>query len=226
MLSTAIARCGRPIVLSLSPGPALIDQAWYYETHANMWRITDDLWDNFELLKNMFYRCELWQDHVSAGCYPDCDMLPIGQLGKGFGHEWTSNFTQDEARTMMTLWCLFGSPLMIGAELTLLDEATLSLLTNDELLAMLPPSVKPHQICRDGEKAIWQADDASADAHYVALFNLGEEKQTLSVSLEELGYEEKVSLRELWTKEDSLAETVISADVAPHACVVYRVCPE
>ena len=134
MLSTAIARCGRPIVLSLSPGPALIDQAWYYETHANMWRITDDLWDNFELLKNMFYRCELWQDHVSAGCYPDCDMLPIGQLGKGFGHEWTSNFTRDEARTMMTLWCLFGSPLMIGAELTLLDEATLSLLTNDELL--------------------------------------------------------------------------------------------
>lgn len=143
MLSTAIQRCGRPIVLSLSPGPAIIDQAWYYETHANMWRITDDFWDNFNLLKNMFYRCELWQEHVSPGCYPDCDMLPIGRLGKGFGHERTSNFTLGEARTMMTLWCLFGSPLMIGAELTLLDEETLSLLTNDELLAMLPPRSSP-----------------------------------------------------------------------------------
>ncbi len=223
MLSAAIARCGRPIVLSLSPGPALIDQAWYYETHANMWRITDDLWDNFELLKNMFYRCELWQDHVSRGCYPDCDMLPIGQLGKGFGHEWTSNLTRDEARTMMTLWCLFGSPLMIGAELTLLDEDTLSLLTNDELLAMLPPSVKPHQICRDDQKAVWQADDNTADTHYVALFNLGDEKQELSVSLEELGYPSEVSLKELWTKEKSLADSVISATVAPHACAVYSV---
>ena len=223
MLSAAIARCGRPIVLSLSPGPALIDQAWYYETHANMWRITDDLWDNFELLKNMFYRCELWQDHVSRGCYPDCDMLPIGQLGKGFGHEWTSNLTRDEARTMMTLWCLFGSPLMIGAELTLLDEDTLSLLTNDELLAMLPPSVKPHQICRDDQKAVWQADDNTADTHYVALFNLGDEKQELSVSLEELGYPSEVSLKELWTKETSLAGSVISATVAPHACAVYSV---
>ena len=127
---------------------------------------------------------------------------------------------------MMTLWCLFGSPLMIGAELTLLDDATLSLLTNDEVLAMLPPSVKPHQICRDDEKAIWRADDAKADTCYVALFNLGEREQSLSVSLEELGYEEKVSLKELWTKESSLAESVICADIAPHACVVYRICPE
>ena len=223
MLSTAIQRCGRPIVLSLSPGPAIIEQAWYYETHANMWRITDDFWDNFDLLKNMFYRCELWQEHVSPGCYPDCDMLPIGRLGKGFGHEWTSNFTLGEARTMMTLWCLFGSPLMIGAELTLLDEETLSLLTNDDLLAMLPPSVKPRQLCRDEQKAIWRADDPAAGAHYVALFNLGKERQELSVSLEELGYGEQVSLTELWTGENRPARQVISANIEPHACAVYRV---
>lgn len=225
MLAAAIRRCGRPIVLSLSPGPAIIDQAWYYETHANMWRITDDFWDNFDLLKNMFYRCELWQEHVSPGCYPDCDMLPIGRLGRGFGHEWTSNFTMDEARTMMTLWCLFGSPLMIGAELTLLDEDTLSLLTNDDLLAMLPPSVKPRQLSRDGEKAIWRADDPAADAHYVALFNLDEERQELSVSLEELGYGQQVSLTELWTGESRTAQRVISENIAPHACAVYRVVP-
>ena len=91
-----------------------MEEAWFYETHANMWRITDDFWDNFKLLKDMFRRCEIWQEHVSEGCYPDCDMLPIGKLGKGFGHERNTNFTKDEQYTMMTLWCLFGSPLMIA----------------------------------------------------------------------------------------------------------------
>ena len=82
-----------------------------------MWRITDDFWDDWKLLKNMFERCELWQNQVSRGHYPACDMLPIGKLGKGFGEERDTRFTKDEQRTMMTLWCLFGSPLMIGAEL-------------------------------------------------------------------------------------------------------------
>ena len=53
MLAKAIQKCGRKIVLSLSPGPALIDKAWHYETYANMWRITDDFWDDWRLLKDM-----------------------------------------------------------------------------------------------------------------------------------------------------------------------------
>ena len=135
MLAKAIQKCGRPIVLSLSPGPALIYKAWHYEKYANMWRITDDFWDNWTLLKDMFYRCELWQNHVSEGCYPDCDMLPLGYLGKGFGEERVTNFTKDEQQTMMTLWCLFGSPLMLGAEMTKLDDFTLSLLTNKKSIS-------------------------------------------------------------------------------------------
>ncbi len=84
MLYKAIQKSNREIVLSLSPGPAHIDRAWQYCRYANMWRITDDFWDNWELLKNMFWRCELWQDHVKEGCFPDCDMLPLGKVGKGF----------------------------------------------------------------------------------------------------------------------------------------------
>ena len=70
MLYKAIQKSNREIVLSLSPGPAHIDRAWQYCRYANMWRITDDFWDNWELLKNMFWRCELWQDHVKEGCLP------------------------------------------------------------------------------------------------------------------------------------------------------------
>ena len=105
-------------MLSLSPGPALIEKAWHYEKYANMWRITDDFWDKWELLLNMFERCELWQNHVKEGCFPDCDMLPLGFLGKGFGEERQTNFTKDEQVTMMTLWCIFRSPLILGAKMT------------------------------------------------------------------------------------------------------------
>ena len=83
MLHAAIEKCGRPIVLSLSPGPALIEKAWHYEKYANMWRITDDFWDNWELLKNMFYRCELWQDHVKAGLLPGLRHAAPRHGGKG-----------------------------------------------------------------------------------------------------------------------------------------------
>ena len=223
MLAAAIERAGRPIVLSLSPGPALIERAWHYETYANMWRITDDFWDDFQLLKNMFYRCQLWERHVSPGCYPDCDMLPLGQLGKGFGQPRTTNFTLEEQRTMMTLWCLFGSPLMIGAELTLLDEDTLALLTNERVLSMLPPECVPRQLALDEEKAVWRADNESAGLHYIAFFNLSDEPLDIIVSLEKLGLPGTVNLTELWTGETSSAKGQIIAAPVPHGCKVYQV---
>ena len=72
MLHHAIQACGRPMVLSLSPGPALINKAWHYEKYANMWRITDDFWDSWPLLVNMFERCEIWEKHVSEGYTSAC----------------------------------------------------------------------------------------------------------------------------------------------------------
>lgn len=223
MLSEAIKRCGRPIALSLSPGPALIEQAWHYETHANMWRITDDFWDNWELLKDMFARCELWQKHVSAGCYPDCDMLPIGWLGKGFGHEWHSRFNKTEQRTMITLWCIFGSPLMIGGELTLMDESELALLTNPEVLSMLTPDCRPRQICRNDESAIWLACNLKTNEHFLALFNISDCEMEQSVSLSSLELSEHVVLTELWTNEViTVSNDMVFACLPAHGCVVYR----
>lgn len=237
MLSGAIARCGRPIVLSLSPGPALIEQAWHYETHANMWRITDDFWDSWKSLKDMFYRCELWQAHVSKGCYPDCDMLPLGLLGKGFGKERPTNFTHEEQRTMLTLWCLFGSPLMLGAELTKLDEWTLSLITNKKVLAMLTPDCRPRQLDRDEGKAVWRAYNPHTGELYLALFNLSDEeatvfadtnklpgrKNTVSGSAQDQTADAPSSWEELWSGELVSPDcNKLSASIAPHDCRVYR----
>lgn len=190
MLASAIEKCGRPMVLSLSPGPALIEKAWHYEKYANMWRITDDMWDSWQAVKNMFYRCELWQSHVSEGCYPDCDMLPIGRLGKGFGCERSTNLTKEEQRTLMTLWCIFHSPLMLGGEMTGLDAFTLSLLTDEKLLRLLDMNYKARQICRDDKKAIWISENQKTGEGYAALFNLADEEAEIAVSYQELGRSE------------------------------------
>ncbi len=195
MIHKAIEKCGRPIVLSLSPGPAHIDKAWHYAQNANMWRITDDLWDNWKLVKEMFVRCEMWQDHVKTGCYPDCDMLPLGCLGKGFGHEWKCNLTKDEQRTMMTLWCMFRSPLMLGAELTKLDEWTLSLITDRTLLGMLAEGRRGRQLIRNEELAVWinepenksAVDNEANPDTYIAIFNLKDEGRIIKTDLSEYG---------------------------------------
>lgn len=227
MLHRAIEKCGRPIVLSLSPGPAHIDRAWEYGKYANMWRITDDFWDDWKLLKAMFRRCALWQDHVKKGCYPDCDMLPLGYLGKGFGHERQTNFTKAEQRTMMTLWCMFRSPLMIGAELTKLDNQTLSLLTNRELLDMMKESCHGTQILRTDDMAVWKNRDEENGRVCVALFNLRDEAAEISVSLpaldEEFGTEAPV-LHELWEKTDTAAvDQKVTATVEAHGVKGYHI---
>lgn len=231
MLHRAIEKCGRPIVLSLSPGPAHIDRAWEYADCANMWRITDDFWDKWELLKAMFWRCELWQDHVKKGFFPDCDMLPLGYLGKGFGQERFTNFTREEQKTMMTLWCMFRSPLMVGAELTKLDEWTLSLLTNTDLLALLKESCHGVQLARTDGYAVWKSRDEESGSLYVALFNLGE--KTAEVSVELAGLDEKLSasgsslglcLFDLWDKtETKTTSPFLSADVPAHGVKAYRI---
>lgn len=229
MLAKAIEKCGRDIVLSLSPGPALIEKAWHYEKYANMWRITDDFWDNWDLLLHMFERCELWQNHVGKGSYPDCDMLPLGIVGKGFAEERRTKFTREEQRTMMTLWCIFGSPLMIGAELTKLDNWTLALLTNANVLKLLSNDYVGKQAERRKEYAVWSCYNSKTEEKYIALFNLKEEEQKMSVRMEEIeqfyGLELKETIAtELWSgAEEKMVNGTLTANVAAHDAKIYRI---
>ena len=226
MLHRAIEKCGRDIVLSLSPGPALIEKAWHYEKYANLWRITDDFWDKWELLRNMFDRCELWQNHVAQGCYPDCDMLPLGRLGKGFGREWETNFTKDEQRTMMTLWCVFGSPLMIGAELTKLDAWTIELLTRKEILKLVSNDYAGRQFEKNEAYAVWSCLNDKTGEKYLALFNFLETDKVLTCCLNEVeqfaGQAGGVcGATELWSGERLVFEGVLADTVPAHGARLY-----
>ncbi|MDR0897071.1 MAG: glycoside hydrolase family 27 protein [Oscillospiraceae bacterium] len=218
MLRRAIDRAPREMVLSLSPGPALIEKSWHYARNAHLWRITDDFWDDWTLLKDMFRRCEIWQDHVRMGHYPDCDMLPLGRIGRHFDGERTTRFTPDEQRTMMTLWSSFRSPLMIGADLTQLDAGTLALLQQDELLALNREGRRGRQIARSEAAAIWVSE---GDTPYAALFNLADEAAEVAFSLGDVGLSEAIA-HELWTGEALAVSEELIARVPAHGVRVYR----
>ncbi|MDR0643248.1 MAG: glycoside hydrolase family 27 protein [Treponema sp.] len=220
LIRNAIDKCGRPMVLSLSPGPALIEESWHLSKYANMWRITDDFWDHWDSLKDMFRRCELWQAHVQAGRWPDCDMLPLGRIGAGFKRPRYTNFTRDEQRTLMTLWCIFRSPLMMGGELSGCDEWTLSLLTNGEILDVLKKGVKPRQLYRDDKEALWM-NSAPDGKINLALFNLGDENRKLSCRLDQFGID-GAGLRDLWKAEDRRVSGVICEELPPHGAALFR----
>lgn len=221
LIRHAIDVCGRPMVLSLSPGPAVIEKAWHLEHNANMWRITDDFWDRWELLRNMFTRCEIWQKHVSPGCWPDCDMLPLGRIGVNFGHERQTAFTREEQITMMTLWCIFRSPLMVGGDLRSLDGWTLSLLTNEEVLRLPAHSFDAAQLERDDGHAVWCSRDEDG-SFYLALFNLSDERRAIQAPLEELPFG-SADVRDLWEHRDlGTVSRGLSAELPPHGASLYK----
>lgn len=223
MLSDSLKNCGRDMVLSLSPGPALLEKAELYKQVSNMWRITDDFWDNWQLLYNMFERCEKWAPHNGAGHWADADMLPIGYIKQDYSPDITTQFTKDEQVTMLTLWSIFRSPLIIGGEMTKFDDFTMSLLTNEGILKMHRNARHSHQVWRrkmnGSEIVLWTAADAEG-GQYAALFNIGENSADISVPLTELEIYEEKDITELWSNEAFHADN-ISADLAPHSARAY-----
>jgi hypothetical protein len=205
LIRKAIDCCGRDMVLSLSPGPAIIEEADHLCTHANMWRITGDFWDNWTQLFHMFERCNTWSSHVREGCWPDCDMLPVGHIGINTpGHDMHSrftNFTKDEQITMMTLWSIFRSPLMLGAELRDNDEWTLSILTNPEILRLLKHSYGAKQIMRTEDTVVWASNDEDG-SKYVAFFNTSFHATKPEVTFLNLGLCGTYQARDLWSHEE------------------------
>lgn len=225
LIRKAIDNCGRDIVLSLSPGPAPLQHANELKANANMWRMTDDFWDKWELLYGMFERCEKWSEHVSEGNWPDCDMLPLGHIGirsvDGGGSDRFTRFTKDEQLTMMTLWCIFKSPLMFGGELRDNDEWTLSLLTNKEVLNMHRNSHSNRLVYRENDKIVWTAK--GNELTYVALFNATDEETLLTVSLDQLGITSPKNVKDLWVNvEEGIVEEKIEAMVPAHGVKLIK----
>lgn len=216
----AIRSTGRPIILSLSPGETPLAQAEHVGRYAQMWRISDDFWDAWALLRDQFARLEAWNPHRRPGAWPDADMLPLGRLALG---ERDSLFTPDEQQTLMTLWSIARSPLIMGGDLRHLDSKTLTLLTNKEVIAVNQASRenRPHQAGQDAR--IWSARAASGDDRYVALFNIGDSPREVSITLPELGVKGTVQVRDLWSGTDQETLTGrLARHLPPHGSALLR----
>ncbi len=235
----AIDHTGRPIVLSLSPGDTPLANAAHVEVNANLWRISDDFWDKWPALLAQFERLRAWAPFAGPGHWPDADMLPLGTLDLG---RRQTRFTPDEQKTMLTLWSIARSPLILGADLTKLDEATLRLLTNPEVIAVNQASTGNHQLFREHDLVAWVAAVPYSKDGYIALFNVrdapkpvaaegrsevaGTSAAAITIPLASLGQARTGRVRDLWNRRD-LGEFSgeFSASIPPHGAGLYRFTP-
>ncbi|RYG19287.1 glycoside hydrolase family 27 protein, partial [bacterium] len=170
----AIDKTGRRMVFSTSPGATPLESGPHVQTHANMWRVSDDFWDSWDALKEQFERLDRWTPYRGAGHWPDADMIPLGAVRVGQRDEG-SHFTPTEGQTLMTLWSIARSPLILGGHLPKTDATTLALITNDEVISVNRTSKNNRQIWRRGDQIAWVADVPKSRDKYVALFNAAEQ---------------------------------------------------
>jgi len=211
----------RPIVLSLSPGAVNSWHRSFLQHYADMYRISGDFWDEWEDLKAIFAKARTFKGHTGPGAWADCDMIPLGKINvraeNGIGARM-SRFTPDEYRTLMSFWTIYRSPLMLGMDLSQMDQFTYSVITNESALEINQTSVKNREVAFARESySIWTAQSVDGKAHYLAMFNLEDHPQELATTLEALGIEQASTITDIWTGDtDVFEDNEIRFSIEPH----------
>lgn len=239
-LSQAVRESPRPMLLSLSPGPAPVGEAAQLTRSANLWRISPDFWDDWKLLHRQFSLCRAWQGRGAPGHWPDCDMLPLGKLRLTGPDDYSvgelgvsaeeltnefSRFTRDESHTLFTLWAMFRSPLFLGGYLPENDPLTQSLITKTEVIAINQSSEHNREIYFDDCTSVWTAESVVQPERYLAVFNLLDagKSRTHQVRWRDLGVTVVTAAREVWTGERFILEpAALATDGVPcHGVRLY-----
>jgi hypothetical protein len=206
----AIERSGRPIQLSLSPGRDLsLSRVEHLRQHATMWRICDDLWDRWEDVEANFARFARWAPFASEAGWPDGDMLPLGRIGirAERGDPRHDRLTHDERVTLLTLWVIARSPLMIGGDLPTSLPETIALFTNADVLQVHRESHGNREVFREGDTVVWAAEGPNG-SRYAAVFNLAGTARELVLDAGDLALSGADRITELWTGNELAAEPV------------------
>jgi hypothetical protein len=162
-------------------------------------------------------------------------MLPFGELrpSPGWGEPRHTRLTPDEQKTVMTLWAITQSPLILGANLTQLDPATLRLLTNRNVLAIDQYALvrgRAMQGFETGDLRVWRAELPSAyggpdNTLAVALFNLSDKPMAVDRSVSEVGLlrageSEARGVLDVWAGKDTPRLQRMRVTIPPHGCVL------
>lgn len=228
LIRKAIDNCGRKIVLSTSPGETPIQNAEHVQSHANMWRMVDDVWDTWPHITHLMDVCQKWYPYIASGTWPDCDMIPLGRISiRGErGEDRFTRLTKDEQYTLMTLFTIFRSPLFFGGDMPSNDAFTKSLLTNDEVLKMHRESTDVKQLFyeKEGKVAITSKNEKTGDI-YLALFNMSDKQSVaLNANLQSLGVKPGAAITDMWTgKNVGSAGAEFSQILNAHASGLYKI---
>ena len=222
----AIGKSGRDMVLSLSPGRVL--SLAHLDTsvptpRCGASRTTSGTNGTTSRPSSRGWRAGR---RTSPGAWADADMLPVGRIAHRAerGPERLTRLTPDEQRTMMTLWCMARSPLMLGCDLPHSDPGTLDLLTNPEVLEVLQHWRGNPEVLRDGDLVVWTARPTSgAPGRYVAVFNIGDEPLSVRLPLASAGCVGATGATDLWTGAPvPLTGEHLQTQLAPHAAWLLR----
>jgi hypothetical protein len=222
----AIERSGRPIELSLSPGTDVsLARLEHLREHATMWRVCDDLWDRWEDVEAQFARMARWAPWQGPGGWADADMLPLGRIGirAERGEDRLSRLTRPEQISLLTLWLISRSPLMMGGDLPSSPPEAVELLTNDEALAVLMHGTGNREVLREGDLVLWTARDTDGRTRYAAVFSLADGPRRYEVPLGSIGARPADRVRELWTRTGVAHDgRCLTVDLPAHGAALYR----
>ena len=232
-VAKAIAKTGRPILLSLSPGGKVDPEAIDFFKMGNMLRVTPDVWDEQKYIDLCFEAWRKWQGKEQPGFWIDMDMIPFGQLqlmsppssdgaktamdkgdialaGKGV-NRW-SQLSKPQMETFITMRALAASPLMMGGDLPTLDEFSLKLITDPDMLACNQNGVMGSLVDEQDGVEIWRSKKRGfPSAGWVGVFNRSIRVKTVELSAGRLGFkaEESIRLRDVWkARQLKLGESV------------------
>jgi alpha-galactosidase len=172
-----------------------------------------------------------WAPHQREGAWADADMLPVGRIALRAerGTARLSRLTLDEQRTMLTLWCVSRSPLMLGCDLPSSPPETLALLTNTDLLDVLNASRNNRELLRDGGLVLWGAESTTSDDRFVAMFNTGAADLVRTIPVGDLGVPTGFAgrVREAWSGDGTAIGLqdgcpAIEVKLPAHGAQLYR----
>jgi hypothetical protein len=202
LMKEGLDNAGRDIVYSICQYGAGDVWKWGTEAGGNLWRTTGDITDMWEVLHEIGFSQTQNSAFAGPGHWNDPDMLIVGWLGWGPNLR-PSRLTPNEQYTHMSLWCLLSAPLLLGCDLTRLDDFTINLLTNDEVLALDqdPLGKQAVPVYKSGNIQIW-AKDLADGSRAIGIFNLGDSTEKVVVSLVDLGFKGKHMLRDIWRQKN------------------------
>jgi len=234
LASEILKKQPRDIVLNLCQYGLGNVWEWGRDVGGNSWRTAGDLGGSFEGIAaalfrdgfDVYVKNELHQ-HAGPGAWNDPDYLLLGYLSNWKGRTVPTPLTPEEQYTHVSLWCLVAAPLIFSGDITRLDDFTLGLLTNDEVIEVdQDPLGKPgRRRAKDGALEVW-AKEMEDGSLAVGLFNRGDSMSAVTAKWADLGLQGKQRVRDLWRQKDvGLFKEKFEAFVARHGVVLVRLWP-